>query len=118
MALGKYSYFWTRYLPLRANARLVNDAISLIEPDDRVLTTGFIAPHLSHRQMIKLLEGDWDLARMQQYDLDTVLIAMKHLSPATPEEKAISTITLLENAPEFNLVYHQQDVFLFQRASP
>ncbi len=115
LALGKYSYFWTRYLPLQANAQLVNTAISLIEPDDRVLTTGFIAPHLSHRQMIKLLEGDWDLARMQQYDLNTVLIAMKHLSPATPEEKAIATRTLLENAPEFNLVYHQQDVFLFQK---
>ncbi len=115
LALGKYSYFWTRYLPLQANAQLVNAAISLIEPDDRVLTTGFIAPHLSHRQMIKLLEGDWDLARMKQYDLDTVLIAMKHLSPATPEEKAIATRTLLENAPDFNLVYHQQDVFLFQK---
>lgn len=115
LALGKYSYFWTRYLPLQANAQLVNAAISLIEPDDRVLTTGFIAPHLSHRQMIKLLEGDWDLARMKQYDLDTVLIAMKHLSPATPEEKAIATRTLLENAPDFNLIYHQQDVFLFQK---
>ncbi|MGB5635431.1 MAG: DUF2079 domain-containing protein, partial [Waterburya sp.] len=100
---------------LQANAQLVNAAISLIEPDDRVLTTGFIAPHLSQRQMIKLLEGDWDLARMKQYDLDTVLIAMEHLSPATSEEQAIATRTLLENTPEYNLAYHQQDVFLFQK---
>lgn len=115
LALGKYSYFWTRYLPLQENAQYVNAAISLIEPDDRVLTTGFIAPHLSQRPMIKLLEGEWDLARMEQYDLDTVLIAMKHLSAATPEANAIATRTLLSNATEFNLVYHQQDVFLFQK---
>lgn len=118
LALGKYSYFWTRYLPLQENAQYVNAALSLIEPDDRVLTTGFIAPHLSHRPMLKLLEGDWNLARMKQYDLDTVLIPMKHLSAATPEDLAIATRTLLEHTPEFNLVYHQQDVFLFQRAKP
>ena len=115
LALGKYGYFWQRYLPLQANARIVNEAITLIEPENRVLTTGYIAPHLSHREMIKLLEGNWDLARMKQYDLDTVLIAMQHLSTATPAEQAIATVTLLENAPEFNLVYHRQDVFLFQK---
>ena len=115
LALGKYGYFWQRYLPLQANARIVNEAINLIEPENRVLTTGYIAPHLSHREMVKLLEGNWDLARMQQYDLDTVLIAMQHLSTATPAEQAIATVTLLENAPEFNLVYHRQDVFLFQK---
>ncbi|MCC0178357.1 DUF2079 domain-containing protein [Waterburya agarophytonicola K14] len=115
LTLAKFSYFWTRYLPLMPNARIVDRAISLIKPEDKVLTTGFVAPHLSHRPIIKLLEGDWDLARIKQEDLDTVLIAMQHLSAATPEEKAIALKVQLGNSPEFNLVYHQQDVFLFQQ---
>lgn len=115
LALAKFSYFWTRYLPLMTNAQAVNGAIGLIEPDAKVLTTGYIAPHLSHRSTIKLLEGNWDLAKIEQYDLDTVLIAMQHLSAATPEAQAIATKTALENAVEFDLVYHQQDVFLYQK---
>ncbi|MEM6612918.1 MAG: hypothetical protein AAF652_11825, partial [Cyanobacteria bacterium P01_C01_bin.72] len=93
----------------------VNGAINLVEPDDRVLTTGFIAPHLSQRSTIKLLEGRWDVARIERNNLNTILIAMHHLSAATPDSEAISTKTLLENAPEFNLVYHRQDVFLFKK---
>lgn len=115
LALAKISYFWTRYLPLMSNAGAVRNAIDLVEPGDGVLTTGFIAPHLSHRPTIKLLEGNWDLAQLEKYDIDTVLIAMQHLSAATPVEQAIATKTRLENSPKFDLIYHQQDVFLFQK---
>jgi hypothetical protein len=99
---------------LITNVQAVNGAVNLIEPDAKVLTTGFIAPHLSHRPMIKLLEGDWNLEKIKQYHLDSILIAMQHLSTATPETQAIALKTLLETAPEFDLVYHQQDVFLFK----
>ena len=115
LALAKFSYFWTRYLPLMSNASIVKEAIALIQPDRKVLTTGFIAPHLAHRPTIKLLEGDWDLNRIEQDDLDTVVIAMQHLSEATSNQQAISLKTMLENSPEFNLTFQQEDVFLFQK---
>ncbi|MGF1539851.1 MAG: DUF2079 domain-containing protein [Pleurocapsa sp.] len=115
LAMAKYGYFWERYLPLLDNASAVNDAISLIQPEDRVLTTGFIAPHLSHRPVIKLIEGEWDLARMNQYQIDTVLIAMQHLGFDPTLEAATAMIDRLSKASEFDLVYQQQDVFLFQK---
>jgi uncharacterized membrane protein len=114
LAMAKYGYFWERYLPLLDNARIVNTAIDLIEPSDRVLTTEFISSHLSHRPVIKLMEGEWDSARMEQYQIDTVLIARQHLGFDPSPEAATAAIDKLTQESEFNLVYQQQDVFLFQ----
>ena len=115
LALAKYAYFWERYFPLLDNARVVNGAINLIQPEAKVLTTGFVAPHLSHRPVIKLMEGEWDSARIDRYEIDTVLIAMQHLGFNPTSEQAQEMIDRLSQAREFDLVYHQQDVFLFQR---
>jgi uncharacterized membrane protein len=116
LALAKYGYFWTRYLPLLSNTIAVRGAVNLIEPDAKVLTTGFVAPHLSHRPTIKLMEGGkWDLARIERYSLDSILIALQHLGVDPSREMATEAIDLLNQSPEFDLVYHQQDVFLFKK---
>ena len=117
LALAKYGYFWERYLPLLPNASVVNGAINLIQPEAKVLTTGFVSPHLSHRPVIKLMEGEWDLDRIDRYEIDTVLIAMQHLGFDPTPEAAREMIDRLNSATEFDLVYHQQDVFLFQKLS-
>ncbi len=115
LAMAKYGYFWERYLPLWDNAHAVNGAINLIEASDRVLTTGFVAPHLTHRPVIKLMEGEWDLARIDKYQIDTVLIAMQHLGLEPTPEAATEMLDRLSKA-KFDLVYHQQDVYLFQKS--
>jgi hypothetical protein len=101
---------------LLSNTIAVRGAVNLIEPDAKVLTTGFVAPHLSHRPTIKLMEGGkWDLARIERYSLDSILIALQHLGVDPSREMATEAIDLLNQSPEFDLVYHQQDVFLFKK---
>ncbi|MGL6339477.1 MAG: DUF2079 domain-containing protein [Waterburya sp.] len=117
LALAKYGYFWTRYAPLYANISSVNAAINLIQPDERVLTSGYVAPHLSHRPQIMLLKSDENLALVQKNDLDTVLIAYQHLGTSIAPETATQLIDDLIKLADFKLVYQQQDVFLLKSRS-
>ena len=116
LALAKYGYFWTRYAPLYANVGAVRTAVNLVEPDARVLTSGYIAPHLSQRDTLMLL-GDGNVERVVKYDLDTILIAQQHLGLGTSPQVAEETIAELLESSEFNLVYQQQDVFLLKKNS-
>lgn len=114
LALAKYGYFWTRYAPLFSNVAAVREAVNLVEPDAKVLTSGYIAPHLSHRPVLMLLDNA-NAETVKQHDLDTILIAYQHLglgvSPSAAEQ---ITKELLESS-SFNLVYQQQDVFLLKK---
>ena len=114
LALAKYGYFWTRYAPLFSNVAAVREAVSLVEPDARVLTSGYIAPHLSHRQVLMLL-GNANAETVKQHDIDTVLIAYQHLGLATSNTVAEQTIEELLKSSKFDLVYQQQDVFLLKK---
>jgi hypothetical protein len=82
-----------------------------------VLTSGYIAPHLSHRDTLILLENDGNVERVVKYDLDTILIAQQHLGLGTSPQVAEETIAELLESFEFNLVYQQQDVFLLKKNS-
>lgn len=115
LALAKYGYFWTRYAPLYSNVGAVRGAIELVEPDARVLTSGYLAPHLSHRSTLMLLGGNGNGERAIDNHLDTVLIAKQHLGLATSQQEAEQTIkNLLDSG--FDLVYQQQDVFLLKNS--
>ena len=117
LALAKYGYFWTRYAPLYANVNAVRGAVDLVESDAKVLTSGYIAPHISHRSTLMLLGNDGNVERVAQYDLDTVLIAKQHLGLGTSPQVAEETIKELLESSEFKLVYQQQDVYLFKKDS-
>ncbi len=115
LALAKYGYFWTRYAPLFSNVAAVQGAVNLIQPDAKVLTSGYIAPHLSQRSTIMLLGNDANREKIIEHDLDTVLIAKQHLGLDISQQAANQTIKDLLESSGFNLVYHQQDVFLLQK---
>jgi uncharacterized membrane protein len=117
LALAKYGYFWTHYAPLFSNVAAVNRAVSLVESDARVITSGYVAPHLSHRPMIKLLNGQGSREQIEKYQLDTVLITEQHLGLETSKAEAKQIIQDLLESSKFNLVYHQQDVFLLKKTA-
>ena len=115
LALAKYGYFWTRYGPLYSNVAAVNGALELVEDDARVLTSGYVAPHLSQRGMITLLGDDNNVERIAQYDIDTVLIAKQHLGFDITLQAVKKTLNNLAESAQFELIYQQQDVFLWQK---
>ena len=115
MALAKYGYFWTRYAPLYSNIDAVNGAIELVDDDARVLTSGYVAPHLSQRPVLMLFDNDTHMTEIARHNLDTVLIAKQHLGLGTSQQVANRIIENLLESFEFKLIYHQQDVFLFRK---
>ena len=115
LALAKYGYYWTRYAPLYRNVSAVNGAINLIDSVAKVLTSAYIAPHLSQRPMIALLRNDNNLERVAKHNIDTVLIAKQHLGFDMSLTAAEQTIKDLQASAQFELVYQQQDVFLLQK---
>ena len=114
-ALAKYGYYWTRYAPLYSNVEAVNGAVELVAAEDRVLTSGYVAPHLSQRSMIALLGENDNWQRIAHNQIDTVLIAKKHLGFDLSPIAATEMIDALRISPKFELVYQQQDVFLFKQ---
>ncbi len=114
LALAKYGFFWTNYAALSPNIGAVRGAVNLVEPDDRVLTSGYISPHLSHRPQLLLLNQDITVKRIEKLDLDTVLIAKQHLGQDISPQAADQLIKDLLSA-NFASVYQQQDVFLLKK---
>ncbi|MEL6494599.1 MAG: DUF2079 domain-containing protein [Cyanobacteria bacterium J06623_7] len=117
LALAKYGYFWTRYAPLYDNVAAVNRAVELVDDEAKVLTSGYIAPHLSQRPTIALLKDNNNVERIAQLDIDTVLIAKRHLGFDLSLESANQTMESLATSSQFVLIYQEQDVFLWQKKS-
>jgi hypothetical protein len=53
LALAKFGYFGSRYLDQLDTWTANREAIQLVTPGVNVLTTANLAPHLSHRSVIK-----------------------------------------------------------------
>lgn len=115
LALAKYGYFATRYAPLFSNVAAVKGAVNLVSADARVLTSGYIAPHLSHRPIIMLLDNRVNTSLIEKNALNTVLIAKQHLGLGISPPIADQIIADLLESSRFDLVYHQQDVFLLKK---
>lgn len=90
----------------------VGNAISQVETSAGVLTDNRLAPHLTHRQTIKLLNQvspDFDLK-----EFDYVILNLRHPWPDT-KDLGEKYATQLKAKPNFKLTYEQDDVLVFKR---
>nr|WP_324603603.1 DUF2079 domain-containing protein [Kamptonema formosum] len=113
LALAKYGYFWTIYLDSLDTWQATRNAIALVQTKGSVLTTAYIAPHLSHRQIIKLTNASVPLNHLT--DFDYVLLNLRHPGWNSNKEFAATLVSQLKNNPQFQLNYQQDDVYLFNQ---
>ncbi len=113
IAFAKYGYFGSLYLQSLDTYRATKQAINLIQTPGGVLTSSSIAPHLTHRPLIKLaIEG------VQSLDLnqfDYILLNQRHPGWASSPELVSDLITKINQNPNFVLLQKQDDVFLYHR---
>lgn len=112
LCLAKFTHFSGRYLDAIDNLRETHTAIALVESDGGVYTTAQIAPHLSHRSLIRLTN------RSTAEDLnpfDYILLNTRHPGWASDVNFAEWIIKRANEDDAFELVYNQNDVFLFNR---
>lgn len=120
LALAKYGYFGSRYLnsldtwqaTREAKARIQN----FLPPQDSVLTTNRIAPHLTHRRLIKFVDDLTPLsADLAQFNY--VLLNMRHPGGTGSPEFTARLVNQLKNSELFQLDYQRDDVYLFVKKS-
>ena len=117
LALAKYTYFFTRFLPLLPENGSVRTAVSLVEPDSSVLAASFLVPHLSQRQDIYFASDSWTLDRIRSEAIEEVLIGYRYLEHNMSPERAAQLVAALQQARDFDLVFDRDEIFLFRSKS-
>lgn len=114
LALAKYGYFGSIYLDSLDTLQATRQAIAQVATKGGVLTTAEIAPHLTHRQLIKLTDANSPPANLTQFEY--VLLNVRHPGWLSNSEFATSLVNQLKSNQEFQLSYQRDDVYLFTQA--
>lgn len=113
LALGKYDYFFTRYLSHLSNISSAYQAISLVQPNDSVLATSYFCPHLSHRLIIRELSDSYTLDQVKQYD--SVLFDIGNPPQNESPSSLIALKEQLKNISELKVIYDHDDIVLLSK---
>ena len=113
VALAKFGYFGSKYFESIDTWQATREAIAQVQTQGSVLTTSPIAPHLTHRPIVKL--ANQDSASMNLSQFEYVLLNARHPGWASSPETMTSLINQLKQAPAFQLSYQRDEVFLFEK---
>ncbi|MBD2362017.1 DUF2079 domain-containing protein [Anabaena minutissima FACHB-250] len=112
LALAKYEFFITRYLTSLPNLNSLHTAVSLVTTNEGVLTTTKIAPHLSQRQIIKLIDSS-TLDSFQDSNLNFKYILLDLLNLEQKSEFYPRLVQKIQDNASFKLTYQKDKVYLF-----
>ncbi|AFY40877.1 DUF2079 domain-containing protein [Nostoc sp. PCC 7107] len=115
LSLAKFTYFGGKYLKSLDTWQATKEAIVQIQPNKSVLTTDEIAPHLTHRKLIKLIATP--AAQINLKVFDYVLLNLRHPGLSSNPEFDQDLVKLLNNSQDFKLQYQRDDVLLFQKSN-
>lgn len=112
-ALAKVGYFSSRYLAFLDTYHASHEAIAQISTKGNVLTSTYIAPHLSQRSVIKLAEDGAESFDFNQFDY--ILLNKRHPGRATSPELIETIKEKVGQNTNFQLTYEKDDVYLFKK---
>lgn len=115
LVLAKYDFFISRYLSSLSNLNSLHTAVSFVKTQGSVLTTYRIAPHLSQRQIIKLITPDWKPDNTNGEKFDYILLDFRTKNNANNLDFNPELGNKLKTNPEFKLAYQNDDVYLFTK---
>jgi uncharacterized membrane protein len=115
LALAKFGYFGDLYLTKLDTWQATRAAIAQIQPTGNVLTNHQIAPHLTHRPIVRLISDQFNLATLGEFSY--VLLDNRH--PGISCSKACSDrlLSQLQQSPLFQPDYQRDGVYLFKKKS-
>lgn len=114
LALAKFGYFGDRYLNSLDTWQASRSAIAQIQPQSRVLTTAFLAPHLTHRPTVQLAIAGTEAIDFNQFD--EVLLNVRHPGWASTSSLQQGLVDRLQRDSRFKPLVEQDGVYLFTRA--
>ncbi|MDJ0844201.1 DUF2079 domain-containing protein [Crocosphaera sp.] len=111
LALAKYGYFTSRYLSFLDTWEATNEAISQISTKGNILTSPYIAPHVSQRAIIKLAENGAESSNINQFNY--ILLNQRHPGRESSPELIKTIKKSVRQNPNFTLTYQKDNVYLF-----
>jgi uncharacterized membrane protein len=114
LILAKYGYFWTIYLDSIDTWQATRSAISFVQTKGNVLTTSHMAPHLTHRPVVKLTQAHTPPANLTEFEY--VLLNLRYPGWMSDREFVNNLITQLQNSPQFHLKYQRDGIYLFTKS--
>lgn len=111
--LAKYSYFCSEYLEKLDTLSAMKQGVKLVPPQVTVLTSPQIAPHLTHRPVVKL--GIKDTEYIDVNNFDYILLNTRYPSWPNSEQTVIDLVKKIKENKKFISVYEQDDVCLFKQ---
>ena len=116
LALGKYEYFFSRYLTHLPNLASMYQTVEMVQSSDSVLAPSNFCPHLSHRTIIHEFSNTvYNPSQLKQYD--SVILSLQYSDREENSDNVIKLKQELEKLPEFNVTYAENNVFLFSKHS-
>lgn len=113
LSLAKYGFFAEKYLDRLDTWQATREAIAQVTTKGAVLTTSYIAPHLTHRPALEYTKL---IAPPTQVDsFNYVLLNLRHPGWASSPELANQVLQLAQSSPQFRLKYQRDRVYLFER---
>ncbi len=114
LILGKYGYFGSLYLTELETWSASRMALTFVYPGDGVLTNHQLSPHLTHRKMIRFTDQtdpvlSWD-------PFDCVVLNRRYPGWRSSVGYVDELIQNLEQSEVFELVFEQDQVFVFRRS--
>ncbi|WP_373547190.1 DUF2079 domain-containing protein [Chamaesiphon sp.] len=111
--LGKIGYFWSTYLSSLDTHQATTIAISKIRDTGALLTAGEVAPHLTHRPIVKLAFNSPEVIKIEDYKY--ILLDRRHPGWNSNVDLINKLKVQAENSGLFNLEYQQNEVYLFTK---
>jgi uncharacterized membrane protein len=111
--LANYGHFTSVYLDSIDTWFATKTALTQIDRKGAVVTTNYIAPHLTNRKVITLPTESVESSDLQEFKY--ILLNLRHPGIKSSTKIATNIINKLKNTPNFQLKFQQDDVFLFKK---
>jgi uncharacterized membrane protein len=118
LALAKYGFFGEKYLTRLDSWQATREAINLVRASEAtavsrqpILTTSYIAPHLTHRPVLDYTKLIAPPTRLDRFHY--VLLNLQDPGWASSPELAQTVLQQAQTDPMFRLEYQRDRVYLF-----
>jgi uncharacterized membrane protein len=115
IAFAKFGYFGSVYLKSLDTWQATREAIAQIQTKGSVLTLAQVAPHLTHRPVVKLAIQGSESVDLAEFEY--VLLNLRHPGWSSSRQVVTHLLERLKTTSRFQLTYQRDDVFLFTKTS-
>ncbi len=115
ITMSRLNLFMGEYLQSLDTWQANNEAIALVKnKKGSILTTHEIAPHVTHREQVKMAFSDIPL-NLEAFEY--ILLNTRHAGYRSDRNYALSLVEQAKKIPSFKLEYQKDDVYLFTKYS-